>query len=178
MVALSESHVPAELITTYLEMTAPTQLNGPGSKPQDVRVEKLEVVDVVYYRYLYRTVGEKWRWRDRLEMSDAALQTLLSKPTTHVYVLYVSGAPAGYIELAQDGQSVEVAYFGLREAYQGRGLGKFLLSYGVRRAWSLNPQRVWLHTCNLDGPYALANYRKRGFRTFREEREPMPERYL
>jgi hypothetical protein len=29
--------------------------------------------------------------------------------------------------------------------------------------------RVWLHTCTLDGPHALANYRARGFDVSRED---------
>lgn len=178
MVAFRTTATPKELVTTYLEMTDPKQLNGTNIRPNDVRVEKLDSVDIAYYRYLYRAVGEKWRWRDRLEMSDSELKTILERPTTHIYVLYVGGAPAGYIELAQQGKSAEVAYFGLREAYHGRGLGKFLLSYGVRRAWKMNVERVWLHTCNLDGPHALANYRKRGFRIYDEQRKPMPNRYL
>jgi GNAT superfamily N-acetyltransferase len=160
-------------------MTHPQQLNGTLRVADDnVRVEPMEIADTGFYRYLYRAVGEKLRWRDRLVMSDDDLKAELSKTNTRVYVLYVSGAPAGYIELAKEGASVEIAYFGLREAYQGRGLGKFLLSYGVQKAWmELKARRVWLHTCNLDGPHALSNYRKRGFRVYKEEREPMPDRY-
>ena len=37
--------------------------------------------------------------------------------------------------------------------------------------------RVWLHTCNLDGPHALSNYQKRGFRIYEVIEEPMPELY-
>jgi hypothetical protein len=28
---------------------------------------------------------------------------------------------------------------------------------------------VWVHTCTLDGPHALANYEARGLRPFRTE---------
>ena len=59
----------------------------------------------------------------------------------------------------------------------GAGLGKHLLSYGVARAWEMDAKRVWLHTCNLDGPHALANYQKRGFRIFKVVEEPMPALY-
>ena len=76
-----------------------------------------------------------------------------------------------------DDSSVEIAYFGLRRNYMGRGLGKHLLSYGVARAWEMGANRVWLHTCNLDGPHALANYQKRGFRIYDVVEEPMPELY-
>ncbi len=57
------------------------------------------------------------------------------------------------------------------------GLGKYLLSYGITRAWEADIQRVWLHTCNLDSPYALDNYRKRGFEVYDVQQQPMPTRY-
>ena len=88
---------------------------------------------------------------------------------------YDRGTPAGYIELdGQDGGPVEIAYFGLLPAFRGRGIGGHLLSYGTARAWDLAErwpgraptERVWVHTCSLDGPHAMANYRRRGFRLF------------
>jgi GNAT superfamily N-acetyltransferase len=169
---------PRTLITTYLEMRSPSQLETSIRQAGDVRIERMDSVDLGFYRYLYQSVGEKYRWRDRLVMPASELRAILSSSKTHVYVLYVSGAPAGYIELHQEGNSTEVAYFGLREEYHGRGLGKLLLNYGVKKAWELeSTRRVWLHTCNLDGPHALANYQKRGFKVYKEERETMPELY-
>jgi len=86
-------------------------------------------------------------------------------------VASAAGERAGYYELRVDGDSVEVAYFGLLAAYQGRGLGGFLLTHALRRGFAL-ADRVWLHTCTLDGPAALPNYRARGLRPFRTETLP------
>jgi ribosomal protein S18 acetylase RimI-like enzyme len=90
----------------------------------------------------------------------------------------VQGAPAGYVELRQQVDSTEIAYFGLRPEYFGMGLGKHLLSYGIQQAWDGGANRLWVHTCNLDGPYALDNYIKRGFRVYKTEEQPMPKRYV
>lgn len=169
---------PKTLITTYLEMTNPEKLESGIQSAHDVRVERMNSVDLGFYRYLYQSVGENYRWRDRLIMPNSELREILSSSKTHVYVLYVSGAPAGYVELHQEGNSTEVAYFGLRGEYHGRGLGKFLLNYGLQKAWELeSTRRVWVHTCNLDGIHALENYKKRGFKIYQEEHEPMPELY-
>jgi len=65
----------------------------------------------------------------------------------------------------------------LRENYLGRGLGKHLLSHGIAYAWNKGTQRLWIHTSNLDSPYALDNCIKRGFKIYRIEKEPMPELY-
>lgn len=166
------------LITTYLEMTNRFQFK-PAYVESDpfMMIMPVSVPDVDYYLFLYRSVGEKWRWRDRLLMPRDELQAILSSEDTFWWVLYEQGAPAGYVELHQQGTSTEIAYFGLREGYMGRGLGKHLLSFGIEQAWEMDAQRVWVHTCNLDGPHALANYKARGFQVYDVTEEPMPKEY-
>ena len=56
---------------------------------------------------------------------------------------------------------MEIAYFGLLPAFHGRGSGGALLEHALRRGFELG-DRVWVHTCTLDGPHALANYQARG----------------
>jgi GNAT superfamily N-acetyltransferase len=170
--------IPDILITTYLEMTRRSAFR-PAYLSDDAGfvVLQMALADVEFYRFLYTAVGSQWRWRDRLLMSDEALAGALDAPGTRVNVLYTDGVPVGYIELVRSGDDIEIAYFGLRPGYMGRGLGKHLLSWGIAQAWSEAPRRVWLHTCNLDGPYALDNYLKRGFSVYRIVEEPMPERY-
>lgn len=169
--------IPDTLVTTYLEMTAVARFRPAflaAAACADCRLLQLEPVDIAYYRFLYRAVGEAWRWRWRLHISAAELRRELEPPGVTVDVLYVAGAPAGYIELRREGADTEIAYFGLREPWFGRGLGKHLLSLGVQRAWNEGAQRVWLHTCNLDAPQALPNYRRRGFEVYQVEQQPMP----
>lgn len=95
-------------------------------------------------------------------------------PGTEFWILSGDSGPLGYVHLqpraTARGTEVEVRYFGLAEAAIGRGLGGRLLEHGVRAAWTLPDRtgvaavsRVWVHTCSLDGPAALANYRARGF---------------
>lgn len=167
---------PDQLITTYLQMTSTEQLR-PAYQAAPHTLLSLQIPDLDFYRFLYQTVGREWRWRDRLTMPDDTLRAVLAR--SQVEVLYIDGAPAGYIELAPpatDG-SIEVAYFGLRAAFMGRGWGKHLLSHGVARAWDSGATRVWLHTCNLDGPHAMANYQARGFTVYDVKTEPMPALY-
>jgi len=170
--------IPDTLVTTYLEMTDREQFRPSLSNRTDVYVQQMQTPDVDFYRFLYGAVGEKWRWRDRLVISRSELLAELNRAEVSVYVLYVGGTPAGYVELCDRDGEVEVAYFGLREQFFGQGLGKHLLSYGIGRAWDRGAYRVWLHTCNLDGPHALSNYQRRGFRVYQRTVEPMPERYV
>ena len=64
---------------------------------------------------------------------------------------------------------MEIAYFGILPDFRRRGLGKHLLTAAVTQAWHAGAQRVWLHTCTLDDPAALPNYRARGFTPYKEE---------
>lgn len=169
--------VPPTLITYYLEMRDRAQFKPAYTNHADLTLVTLTRVDVPYYRFLYGTVGEALRWRDRLLMADDELVATLSE--SQVTVLHVGGVPAGYVELgARDSQGgVEIAYFGLRPEYLGMGLGKHLLSVGIEAAWSRDAARVWVHTCNLDHPHALDNYLKRGFALYDTHEETMPMRY-
>ncbi len=167
---------PDTLITTYLEMTAPSDFIPASSDHPLMRIERLQAVDIDFYLFLYQGVGAALAWRDRVLMPREELHDALSR--AQVYVMSVRGIPAGYIELERQGDDVEIAYFGLRPAYQGLGLGKHLLSYGIEQAWEMAPQRVYLHTCNLDGEHAMSNYLKRGFKVYKQHEEPMPQRYV
>jgi GNAT superfamily N-acetyltransferase len=119
---------------------------------------------------LYRAVGDEWYWRDRNAWSDARLDAYLARPTVAVWECLVGDETAGFFELEQnDDNSVEIAYFGLIEQFIGRGLGKAMLTRAVEEAWAMGASRVWLHTCTLDSPHALPNYKARGFEEIRTE---------
>ncbi|MCY3833421.1 MAG: GNAT family N-acetyltransferase [Chloroflexi bacterium] len=166
------------LVTTYLAMTSREDFAPSYTRASDIEIVEMETVDLGFYLFLYQSIGDEWAWRDRLLMAEGELRRILASPNTEVHVMYDRGSPGGYVELSrQEDGSVEIAYFGLRRAYMGRGLGKYLLSYGVDRAWKMGAKRVWVHTCNLDGPHALANYQKRGFRIYDVIEEPMPALY-
>ncbi len=137
--------------------------------------DRAESGSVDFYRFLYGAVGGAWSWTDRLrESAREEIQRDLERPELTVDVFYVSGAPAGFMKMLREGRDFEIIYFGLREALIGRGPGKHFLSTGVQRAWDEGAERVWLHTCNLDGPHAMSNYLKRGFEVFQVDEDPMP----
>ncbi|MET9106732.1 GNAT family N-acetyltransferase [Streptomyces zhihengii] len=163
-------------VTTWsLEQTSPAD-QRPASAPEGaIRIERAEVPSPEFSRFLYTAVGGDILWTDRLGMTYAEWEKWLARPGVETWVAYDRGTPAGYVELeAQDGGSVEIVYFGLIPAFRGRRIGGHLLSYGVARAWDLGERRpelgptgrVWLHTCSKDGPHAMDNYLRRGFRLF------------
>ena len=161
-----------DVLRTYLEMRTPDALRpaaAPAAAPPLV-VRRLDRPTVEEYRGLYAGVGARYHWRDRLRWSDDELAAHLALRSVTVWVLEVGGETAGYFELKRHfDDSVEIAYFGLMPAFVGRGLGRFLLTRAIEEAWALEATRVWVHTCTLDHPAALANYRARGMSEYRTE---------
>ena len=155
---------------TYLEMTSPDQRSAVPGFGEPVTILRAERPTISFYRYLYDTVGADWDWYERRRLPDEALAAIVHDDAVEVFVLYVRGVPAGYAELDRrvEGE-VEIAYFGLIPDYIGRGLGPALLDWALERAWSYCPRRVWLHTCSLDHPKALAVYRSAGFEVYDRE---------
>lgn len=145
--------------------------------PQDGLVVAQAVRPTVsFYRYLYITVGEPWRWVDRRRLTDGELSAIIQDSRVEILVLYVEGVPAGYAEL--DGRTspdIELAYFGIVPEFIGRRLGPYLLRFAIDRAWARRPRRFWVHTCTLDHPRALATYQRAGFVVYDTRVERPPE---
>ena len=158
---------------TYLQMLAPPpleELRASTALPEGVRIVEEEHCSVPLYRQLYGQVGERYYWRDRLQWSDDELAAYLARPDVRLWVLRDAEGIGGYFELVRGAdRGVEIAYFGLVPSRHGRGLGKALLSRAIVEGWGWEAARLWLHTCTLDGPAALPNYRARGFVPFKRE---------
>lgn len=155
---------------TYLELRSAAELRPAPAPPPGLSLTQYLPCPTPLYRTLYDLVGRAYRWTDRLAWSDEQLTAHLARPDVSVWVLRVEDALGGYFELVrQDDGSVELSFFGLAPDFIGRGLGKWLLTRAAQEAWLLGAVRVWLHTCTLDHPSALANYRARGFVPYRQE---------
>jgi len=160
-----------EATRTYLELSRQSQFKpGFGAFP-DLVIERVERPTPQLYRECYRGVGEAYHWTDRWDWTDEEIRAHLAQPEITLHVARRRGTLAGWYELRRvpEEGSVEIAYFGLLPGAIGQGLGKHLLSCAVRDAWALEPARVWLHTCTLDHPHALPNYRMRGFAPYKTE---------
>lgn len=171
---------PRRVVTTHLELTDRGQLVPARPARVAYSLQRVGRPSPEFSRFLFRAVGGDWYWLSRLDWTLARWREWVERPEVHTWVAYVDGAPAGYSELeVQPGGDVELRYFGLLPAFVGLGLGGALLTDVVRLAWAIDgTRRVWLHTCDLDHPRALANYQARGFRVFKIEEaiEHLPPR--
>ena len=164
---------------THLEMTSPDRCSPVPSVLEPTAILRAERPTISFYRYLYDTVGADWNWFMRRRLSDGELAAIIHDDRDEVFVLHVRGVPAGYVELDRRiNEEVEIAYFGLIPEYVGRGFGKYLLAWGLTRAWSYRPRRVWVHTCSLDHPRAIGVYQRAGLEVFHREVVQEPVEHL
>jgi ribosomal protein S18 acetylase RimI-like enzyme len=167
------SDIPAgkvAAVVTHLEMTA-----RPAPRPDPAgawTLRRVEILQLDWFRDLFRRVGEEWLWVSRTRMPDAELAGIIQSPQVEVYALAHEGRDEGLLELdfRQPGRC-ELVFFGVTAKLVGTGAGRWLMNRALEIAWSRPVTRVWLHTCTFDHPAALAFYQRSGFRAFRRRIE-------
>ncbi len=150
---------------TYLEMTAKPARRQRPHPHEKLALMRAENCTLSFYRYLYNNVGQDWLWWFRRAMDDATLDAIIKDPAVEIYVPYVNGVPAGYLELDRrtPGQC-EIGYLGLLPEFIGHGIGGWLLDWAIEAAWNgAGVEKVTVNTCTLDHPHALMTYQKAGF---------------
>lgn len=153
----------------YLEMLAPPADVSPAP-PAGLSIVHARRPTLSFYRFLYDGVGRDYHWYSRGRLADDALTALVQHPLNEVHVLHADGTPAGFAELdRRQADDIELVQFGLLPEFIGQGLGRYFLRWTIDRVWTYRPRRFWLHTCTLDHPAALPNYRKAGFEVYRED---------
>lgn len=159
--------MPTEVTTYYLEITDPAAMrpSRPSSQSLEIRQARIPLPEL--NRFLWVAVGRDWHWRARLKWSRDQWLAYMGRPELETWVAYVDGTPAGYYEqeLQADG-GAEIVNFGMLPQFTGQGLGGTLLVHAIERGFQRGARRVWLHTCTLDHPTALAHYQARGFRLY------------
>ena len=154
----------------YLELRGVEGFRPSEREVADLEIREARIASPELSRFLYTEVGRAWRWTDRLSWTYSRWLAHLERPEVEVWIAYLAGVIAGYVEIErQPEESVEIVSFGLLRQFMGRGIGGLLLSDTVERAFRSGAKRVWLHTCSLDSPEAIKNYRSRGFKLFKEE---------
>jgi GNAT superfamily N-acetyltransferase len=167
------SDVPAgkiAAVVTHLEMT---ERPAPRSEPVGAwTLRRVPSPELDWFRDLYRRVGEEWLWFSRLQMADAELAAIIRSPMVEVHALVHEGRDEGLLELDfREAGQCELAFFGVTADLIGGGAGRWLMNRALELAWSRPVSRVWVHTCTLDHPSALAFYQRSGFRPFRRQVE-------
>lgn len=158
------------MVQTSLEMRDPAALRPAGAPRVPARLEEVDPSAFAVNRRLYAGVGDAYGWTDRLVWPEDLWARWCDRVLTWRLLAGEAEEEAGFFELGcQPRGTVEIMIFGLLPQWHGAGLGGWMLTEAILRAWDLHPdgtRRVWVHTRTLDAPSALPNYLARGLRIF------------
>ena len=153
---------------SYLVMYAPEELRAKYPVAPRLQIQPVSPPRWQFNQSMYRRIGADWYWQEKRDWPDDRWREYAEAPGLHTFAASYAGEAAGYFELRHDPHGgIEIVYFGLLAAFIGKGLGGAMLGRALQHAWALGPERVWVHTCTLDHPAALANYEARGMRIYR-----------
>ena len=160
-----------EVFRKYLEIKSINDLNEAQIPSNNYSLNLIELKDFQLNKFFYKEIGKKCYWFDRLSWTDQNWIEYVSNKNLITYVLKDNDNLVGYGEiiLNKEKQESEIAYFGILEEYFGKKLGGFFLTELIKKSFSLNVKRVWVHTCSLDHKNALKNYLARGMKVFKSE---------
>ncbi len=161
-----------EVTITYLEMEHPAMLRAAPAPTARATIERVSPPTPDVAAHFYNDVGNAYYWLERADWTDAQWRDSLAVPGTELWVLRADGDEAGFFLLtAPAPRTSEILYLGLLPGCEGQGLGAYLLTLAVERAWDTGADRVLVNTCTLDHPHALSNYLARGFEIVRNRTE-------
>ena len=119
-------------------------------------------------KFFYKQIGKRHQWVDRLIWQDKDWLKYISNENLRTYIFKIENDLVGYFELIFNNNDCEIAYFGILEEFIGKGYGGFLLSEALKIGFK-RANRIWVHTCSLDHPNAIENYKSRGMKIFKTE---------
>ena len=119
-------------------------------------------------KFFYKQIGKRHQWVDRLIWQDKDWLKYISNENLRTYIFKRENDLVGYFELIFNNNDCEIAYFGILEEFIGKGYGGFLLSEALKIGFK-RANRIWVHTCSLDHPNAIENYKSRGMKIFKTE---------
>ena len=160
-----------EVKRNYLEINTLKELKEVNNISENYSLNLLDPSNFQLNKFFYKNVGKKHQWVDRLIWTDNQWIDYVSSKNVKTYIFKKKDDLAGFFELIshEEKKEMEIAYFGLLEEFQNKNLGSFLLSEAIKKSFSNNVNRVWLHTCSLDHENALNNYIARGMKIFKTE---------
>ena len=160
-----------EVIRNYLEINSLEDLKKGHEPSEEYSVNLLDPINFQLNKFFYKNVGKKHQWVDRLLWIETQWIDYVSSKNVKTYVLKNKDNFVGFFELILhvEKKEIEIAYLGLLEEFQNKKLGSYLLSEAIKKSFTKNINRVWLHTCSLDHKNALNNYIARGMKIYKTE---------
>ena len=128
-----------------------------------VRIKKATVWDVDTIKEI--EAKSDYKWSKEFDLKTHAIG-LLKDPKEHVHILYRGEMAVGYISIREFSYSAEVSHVAIVKRFQGRGYGRRLLMFAVRKARALGKEKLGLSVRNYNFG-AVRLYTSLGFMVIR-----------
>ena len=138
----------------------------------NIRIKKATVWDVDTIKEL--EVRSDSGWSRQFDIKAHAID-LLKDPKEHVHFLHRGSRPVGYVAFREHAHEIEISHVVVIRKMQGKGYGKRLVQYALRRARALGKDRVLLRVRNYNTP-AVILYSTLGFHVIRAVRQQVLNR--
>ena len=111
-----------EIFRKYLEIKSIYDLNEVQKPSHTYLLNLIESRDFQINKFLYKQIGKKYHWIDRLVWTDKNWIAYVSNKNLITYLLKNNDDLVGYCELIlnKEKQEIEIAYFGILEEYFGK----------------------------------------------------------
>ena len=159
------------IVRNYLEIKSLNQLSEIKKPGGNYSLNQVFLNDFQLNKFFYKQIGKNYQWFDRLVWTDRNWIEYVSNPNLFTFVLKNNEEMAGFFELIyhKNRSETEIVYLGLLKEYFGKKLGGYMLSEAIKKSFSFNVKRVWVHTCSLDHKNAIKNYLSRGMKIYSTE---------
>ena len=140
-----------KIVRNYLEIKSLDELLVEKKPSNNCSLEKVSSNDFQLNKFFYKQIGKNHQWADRLAWTNKNWIEYVSSPNVFTFILKKKADIAGFFELIyhKDKLEIEIAYFGLLDEYIGEKLGGYMLSEAIKKSFSFNIKRVWVHTLSL-----------------------------
>ena len=153
-----------EVKTYYFEMNSIKEFKPKTIDNKEFKLQKISSEDFFFNLILLLGVGLPWKWHTRLAWNYTEWKHYFNVNKTETFLAFYEENLVGYFELVIHQTEVEINYIGILPHHLNKKLGGTLLSEAIIKAWSHSPKKVTVHTCELDHPNAIQNYKSRGFK--------------
>jgi len=160
----ASDYIQIQVLTTNLLLKADNFALIPKTDPP-FKTELANKPDVDFYLKRYTEVGAPYGWTGRILSSKTELHAILN--SEKIYIFWIVSADGEFAGMAEffihSPKLLHLNYFGLTQAFQGKGVGVYALQLSIAHILSLHTADIFLHTCEFDHPAAVHVYKKAGF---------------
>ena len=129
----------------------------------DILIIKENKIPINEYKEIYKSVGYKYNWIGRLKINETELLKIIHNNSVEIYLMKKNKKKIGFLEIDyRSSNEIKIVHLGIIENYIGKGYGKRLLNFAIKRAKKIGIKPLILQTNSLDHPNALIFYQKKG----------------